>query len=173
MICTSYNNYIKDLVKKKEMLWCVTLNDYTKVYSDYYNPIYSIDEYPWYRLCKYCEQNNLFPCKVEAIMLGAPRVIMAESKIGLDGIFIKRGASKDFLMDSETGEGESYKQLIVGVLDKEEDIINVVKFCWPENEKEKLIEKRSITSENVKLMFFKNDSKQKKRESIQFALNGD
>lgn len=171
MICTEYNNYIKSLVKNREMLWCVTLNDNTKVYSDYYNPAYSENDLPWHRMCRYCEQNNLFPYKVEVIMLGAPKIIMAENPLGLDGLFIKRGSSKDFLM--ETGEGTSYKQLIVGVLDPAEDQINVTKFCWPYNEKESAHEIRKITPENAKLMFFKNDSKNKKRKSIQIALNGD
>lgn len=172
MICTEYNNYIKTLVRNREMLWCVTLNNNIKVYSDYYNPSYPIDDFPWYRLKKYCEQNNVFPCKVEAIILGAPRTIMAENPLGLDGLFIVRGASKDLLMESAE-EGTSYKQLIVGVLDKKKDQINVTKFCWPENEREAGFEVRQITPENARLMFFKNGSKNKQRESIQVALNGD
>ena len=102
-------------------------------------------------------------------MFGAPYVIMAEDPNGLDGVFIKRGASKDFLMES--GEGTSYKQLIVGVLNDNNEV-GIVKFCWPFNALEPNNEVRLLTPENAKLMFFKNDSEKRKREVVQIALNG-
>lgn len=169
MICTEYNNYIKSLVKKLEILWIITLNNGIKVYSDYDNPMYE-EPQPFIRLKNYCTENNVFPVKVEVLMLGAPKIVMAENPLGLDGLFIKRGAAKDFLMES--GEGTSYRQLIVGVLDDVKDIINITKFCWPENKLEPFNQTRLITPENASLMLFKNESKKRNRESIRIALNG-
>lgn len=163
-----YNGYIKSLLKNLEMLWVVTLNNGQKVYSDYYNSFCGSDLSPWERLKIYCS-SNIYPIKVEALMLGAPRVVMLEDENGLDGFFIKRGASKDFLMES--GEGTSYKQLITGILNKDNKI-DVFKFCWPENQLESLTEVRELTQENFDLMFFKNDSKKINREAVQVFING-
>lgn len=169
MICTEYNSYIKNLVRSLEMMWVVTLNNGVKVYSDHDNPAYP-NQAPWHRLKDYCLDTGLFPVKVEALMFGAPKTVMAENNLGLDGLFIIRGSSKDFLMES--GEGTSYKQLIVGVLSDTSDNINVTKFCWPENALEPFNEVRQLTFENIELMLFKNGSKKRERESIQVALNG-
>jgi hypothetical protein len=163
-----YNGYIKKLVKDLEMLWIVTLNNGNKVYSDYYNP-FCANISPWERLKIFCNDGDLYPIKIENLMFGAPHVVMAENKNGLDGVFIKRGASKDFLMES--GEGTSYKQLIVGVLN-DKDEIDITKFCWPFNALEKVKETRKLTPENAKLMFFKNGSEKRNREAVQIALNG-
>lgn len=163
MLCFEYNSYIKSLVKRLEMLWVVTLNNDQKIYSDY-----NIAN-PWGDLKDYCNDHNLFPVKIENLMFGAPTITMAEDKGGLDGVFIKRGISKDFLMES--GDGTSYKQLIVGVLNDKNDI-DVVKFCWPFNVLEPTNEVRKLTPENAKLMFFKNESEKRKREAVQVALNG-
>lgn len=169
MICTSIDSYVKDLMKKLEMLWCVTLNDGTKVYSDYDRP--GTSEHPWNRLKKYLSENNKHIVKIEAIMFGAPQTVMFEDINGLDGVFITRGTSRDIKI--ETGEpGPSYKQLVVGVLRDDEDVIDVKKFCWPENAIEPFNQVRILTSENANLMIFKNDSTKKTRESVQVALVG-
>ena len=169
MICTQIDSYVKDLIKKLEMLWCVTLNDGTKVYSDYERP--GTLDHPWNRLKQYLSQNNNYIVKVEAIMFGAPQVVLFENKSGLDGLFITRGSSRDIRI--ETGElGPSYKQLVAGLLRDDEDIIDVKKFCWPENAIEPFNQQRVLTSENVNLMIFKNDSRKKTRKSVQVALVG-
>lgn len=169
MICTNIDSYVKDLIKKLEMLWCVTLNDGTKVYSDYDRP--GTTKHPWDRLKKYLSENNYYIVKVEAIMFGAPQTVLFEDTNGLDGIFITRGASRDIKI--ETGElGPSYKQLVVGVLRDDEDLIDVKKFCWPENHIEPFNQVRVLTQENVNLMIFKNDSTKKTRKNIQVSLFG-
>lgn len=169
MICTKIDSYVKDLIKKLEMLWCVTLNDGTKVYSDYDRP--GTCNHPWFRLKQYLEESGLYIVKVEAIMFGAPQTVMFENPNGLDGVFITRGTSKDIKI--ETGEaGPSYKQLVVGLLRDNEDIVDVKKFCWPENSIEPFNQTRILTNENVKLMIFKNDSNKKTRKSVQVALFG-
>lgn len=170
MICSQVDSYFKTLIRNLEMLWVATLNDGTKAYSDYERP--GTTEAPWLRLKKYCEKNNKLVVKIEAIMFGAPQVIMLEDQNGLDGVFIMRGASKDITI--ETGEsGPSYKQLVVGLLRDDEDVIDIKKFCWPENALEPFNQSRLLTSENAKLMLFKNDSRKKARQSIQIALYGD
>jgi hypothetical protein len=168
MICTQIDSYVKTLIRNLEMLWVATLDDGTKVYSDYDRP--TVSDHPYNRLKKYCEDNNKFIIKIEALMFGAPHTVMFENSDGLDGVFILRGSSRDIKI--ETGEqGPSYKQLIVGVLRDNEDIIDVKKFCWPENSIEPFNQTRLITPENAKLMIFKNGSRKKTRESIQVALD--
>ena len=169
MISTQIDSYIKNLIRNLEMLWCITLNDGTKVYSDYDRP--GIKEHPWNRLKQHCEITGLFITKVEAMMLGAPLTTMFEDLNGLDGLFVARGVSKDIKI--ETGEqGPSYKQLVVGLLRDNEDVIDVKKFSWPENQLEPFNQIRYITPENAKLMIFKNESTKKTRKAIQVAING-
>lgn len=168
MICSVQDAYFKGLVRNLEMLWCAHLNDGTTVYSDYERP--GLDA-PWIRLRNHCEQNNLFITKIEVIMFGAPKTTVFENEQGLDGIFIVRGMSRDLNIGTDE-PGPSYKQLVVGLLRDDEDIIDIRKFCWPENEFEKFIQTRSLTPDNAKLMIFKNDSPKKKRQSIQIALDG-
>jgi hypothetical protein len=168
MICTVQDGYMKTLIRSLEMLWRVKLNDGTVVYSDYNRP--EINEAPWVRLKKYCSDTGLYPVKIEALMFGAPTLVMAENEAGLDGVFILRGSAKDY--DSETGEGTSYRHLIVGVLDDEKDIINVTKFSWPANSLDPFNQTRLVTKENAELMFFKNGSEKINREVIRLALNG-
>lgn len=160
---------MRTLLKSLEMLWIVTLNNGETIYSDYSNPHDLLP--PWTRLVDYCKDNDLFPVKVETLMLGAPKVVMAENHEGLDGLLILRGSSKDFLIN--TGEGTSYKQLIVGVLSDEDDFIDITKFCWPYNKLETRPERRAVTPENVRLMLFKNGSEKRHRENVQIALNGE
>lgn len=167
MICTTLDPYIKQKIKELEILWCATLSDGTTVYSDYERP--ELDN-PWNRLKRHCADNNLFVTKIEVIMFGAERHVIFEDEQGLDGFFIVRGASRD--MNMETGEGPSYKQLAVGLLRESEDIIDVKKYCWPQNEFEQFEQTRLLTEHNAKLMIFKNGSTKKTRQSVQVALNG-
>ena len=169
MICTYQDSYIKERIRSLDILWCVTLNDGTIVYSDYERP--DNPRSPWLRLRDHCENNNLFVTKVEVIMFGAPRIVMLENENGLDGFFIIRGASRDLNLFTDE-PGPSYKQLVVGLLRDNEDIIDVKKFCWPENELEQFNQTRILTPDNAKLMLFKNDSTKKQKETVQIALNG-
>lgn len=168
MICTLQDSHMKNLVRGLEMLWKVTLDDKTIVYSDYNRP--GVEDYPWNRLKQYCKETGRYPVKVEAMIFGAPIVTMAEDSNGLDGLFILRGSAKDY--DTESGEGASYKNLIVGVLDDQKDIINVTKFSWPANELDPFIQTRLVTKENAELMLFKNGSEKANREVVRLALNG-
>lgn len=168
MICTTIDPFIKEKIKNLEILWCVTLSNGTLVYSDYERPE---TENPWIRLKKYCADNNLFPTKVEVIMFGAERAVVFEDDNGLDGLFIVRGSGRD--IDVGSGEpGLSYKHLVVGLLRNNEDVIDVRKYSWPQNEFEKFEQTRSLTEDNAKLMFFKNDSPKKTKQTVQVALNG-
>ena len=162
-----YKNAIH--IKSLDILWCATLNDGTLVYSDYERP--DNPRSPWLRLREHCQDNNVFITKIEVIMFGAQRTVMLEDENGLDGVFIVRGASRDLNLFTDE-PGPSYKQLVVGLLRENEDVIDVKKFCWPENELEKLNQTRVLTPENAKLMLFKNGSTKKQKETVQIALNG-
>lgn len=169
MICTHQDSYIKERIRSLDILWRVTLNDGTTIYSDYERP--DNPRSPWLRLKDHCSDNNLFATKIEVIMFGAPITTMFENENGLDGFFIVRGSSKDLNLFTDE-PGPSYKQLVVGLLRDNEDIIDVKKFCWPENELEQFNQTRILTPDNAKLMLFKNDSTKKQRETVQIALNG-
>lgn len=168
MICTVQDSHMKSLLRSLEMLWVAKLSDGTLVYSDYYRP--GTTEAPWIRLKKYCKETGLYPVKIQSLMFGAPVLTMAEDDLGLDGVFVMRGSAKDY--DTESGEGTSYRNLIVGILDDKDDIINITKFSWPENKLEDFNQKRLVTKENAELMFFKNDSRKFNREVVRLALNG-
>jgi hypothetical protein len=168
MICNTIDQFIKEKIKNLDILWCATLNDGTTVYSDYERS--NLDN-PWNRLRGHCSENNLFVTKIEVIMFGAERQAIFEDSNGLDGFFIVRGSSRD--INIGTGEtGPSFKQLAAGLLRENEDIIDVKKYCWPQNEFEQFEQTRLLTPDNAKLMLFKNDSTKKSRESVQVALNG-
>lgn len=166
MICTTQDFHMKSLLRSLDILWIVTLNNKIQVYSDYDRP--GENEVPWLRLKKYCHENNLFIIKIELLMFGCSKVIMAEDESGLDGVFILRGASKDY--DIEAGDGTSYRNLIVGVLNDKEDIINITKYTWPIDSLTK--ETRLITQENSELMLFKNGSEKASRQVLHFAIDG-
>jgi hypothetical protein len=169
MICTKFDAYMRKITKELQMLWICYLNDGTTVYSDYDRP--GLSDHPWDRLKRHCESNDLYPTKVEVLMFGAPYTVLFEDPDGLDGLFIARGAARD--INEATGEGTSYKQLVVGVLrDGEECVVDVKKFSWPENEIEPFSQTRNLTPENAQWMLFKNGSIKKRSEQVQVALNG-
>lgn len=156
-------------MRSLEMLWIVTLNNDTKVYSDYYNPDYP--EPPWLRLKRFCRHNpDFYPVKIESFMYGAPTITMAENPNGLDGVFVLRGAAKEY--DTQDGPGASYRHLIVGVLNDYKDHVDITKFVWPENVLEPFNQTRLVTKENAELMLFKNGSKKLDREVVRLALDG-
>lgn len=167
MICTTIDQYVKSQIKNLNLLWAITLNDGTIVYSDYERPDL---ENPWIRFRNHCETTGLYPVKIEVIMFGTERKVIFEDPEGLDGIFIVRGAGKDLNLATEECSA-TYKHLSVGLLRNDEDIIDVRKYCWPKNDFEQFEQTRQLTPDNAKLMFFKNDSRKKIRESVQIALN--
>jgi hypothetical protein len=165
VICTSVDQHIKSLIRNVEILWKVTLNDGTVVYSDFYRP--KIDLAPWLRLKNHCIKTNTFVIKVECIMLGVDPLVMFEDENGLDGILILRGSSKDITINDDGDPGIAYKHLIVGVLRADNDIIDVRKFSWPENVLEPFEQTRKLTIDNLKLMIFKNEQR---REQLSKTL---
>lgn len=162
-----FDFYIKDLIRKLEMLWTVTLNDGTVVYSDYDR----YEEAPWHRLVKYCRETKLYPVKVKNLMFGAPEMVLLENQEGLDGLFIKRGCIKDIEIDSGNGNSISYKKLVAGVYNTVTNKIDVKKFCWPENELEPLQETRLLTLENLEDMFFIDGQEKDRKKAILLADN--
>jgi len=160
-----FDFYIKDLIRKLEMLWTVTLNDGTVVYSDYDR----YEEAPWHRLVKYCRETKLYPVKVKNLMFGAPEMVLLENQEGLDGLFIKRGCIKDIEIDSGNGNSISYKKLVAGVYNPVTNKIDVKKFCWPENELEPLQETRLLTLENLEDMFFIDGQEKDRKKAILLA----
>ena len=159
---------MRKITKELQILWICYLSDGTSVYSDYDRP--GIPDHPWDRLKKYCNDNDLCVVKVEVLMFGAPYTALFEDEKGLDGLFIARGSARD--INEATGEGTSYKQLVVGLLRDDEDVLDVKKFSWPENEIEPFNQTRSLTPENAQWMLFKNGSTKKQRKQVQVALNG-
>jgi hypothetical protein len=168
MICDKIDSLVKEKIKNLEILWCATLNDGTTVYSDYDRPAM---KHPWERLKEHCANNDLYVCKIEVIMFGAERQVVFQDDNGLDGFFIVRGVSRELNVGTDE-LGPSFKQLAVGLLRDSEDIIDVRKYCWPQNEFEQFEQTRVLTEDNAKLMLFKNDSTKKSRQSVQIALNG-
>ena len=168
MLTNEIDQFIKSSIKKLELLWKATLSDGTTVYSDYERPDVP---HVWERLKEHCKLKNLCVTKIEIIMFGANVQTVFENPDGLDGFFIVRGTGKDLNLNSDS-EGMSYKHLAVGLLRDNEDIIDVRKYCWPQNEFEQFEQTRSLTPDNAKLMIFKNESEKKNRESVQIAING-
>jgi hypothetical protein len=157
-----YDTYMKEQIRKLEMLWTVTLNNGATIYSDYDR--YS--ESPWERTKKYCRENNLFPVQVKSLMFGAPSTVLFEDKNGLNGLFIKRGCIKDIEIDGGSGSSIAYKKLVVGLYDPVHDVINVRKFCWPENELEPLVEVRLLTLSNLEEMYFINEQDKDRKKAV-------
>lgn len=155
-----FDIYMKQLVKNKEILWIVTLDNGQKVYSDHNRDGLPP---PWQRLCEYMSLKGLKPVKIEAMAFGAPLTTVAENPNGLDGVFVKRGVIKDVVLESSS-EPLQATRLICGVYNKERDRIYVNIFNWPENESFKNFEERLVTQENLEHMYFidKNLEKQLK-----------
>lgn len=158
-VTTEFDTYIQTLVRKLDILWTVQLSNGVTIYSDFDR----YPENPWDRMIKYCRENNVHPVKVKNLMFGAPQVVMAEDPNGLDGFFIFRGSEKDIELDSGEGISISYKKLVVGVLNRETNLVDVKRFCWPENQLEPTFERRLLTELNLSSMYFK-DAEEKNRQ---------
>ena len=167
MICTHRDGYMRSLTMEKLMIsWIVTLSDDTRVYGDYERPDM---QNPWHRLKDYCEQNNVFPVKIELHMFGAPAKIFFEDSNGLDGLSVMRGIAKDQAMDGS--HSTSFQTLTVCLLKDDCSGIDVAKYSWPYNEFEKYRSVRSVTEDNIKYMIFKNDSEKIKHPEVQKYIN--
>lgn len=161
-VCTEFDGYMRRLCHSELVIsWIVTLTDGTKVYGDYDRPDY---EKCWFRLARYCEENNVVPTKVELYMFGAPHVVFFEDPNGLDGISICRGVSRD---QSVNGDFKDFQFLTVSLLRDECDYIDVRKFVWPHNEFEEAESSRLITKKNIEHMIFKNDSEKRQHPEVQ------
>lgn len=157
-----FDIYIKELVKKKEILWIATLDDGKKVYSDYNREALGP---PWIRLCDYMDATGSKIVKLEAMAFGAPLTVIAEDPNGLDGVFIKRGVIKDVVLESSSDVLQATR-LICGIYNKSTGNIDVNIFNWPDNESFKKFEERLVTQENLEYMYFidKNLEKQLKEK---------
>lgn len=168
MICTSIDGYIEQLCYHELMIsWQITLNDGTKVYGDYDRPGF---DNPWIRLKNHCEENNVYPIKVELHMFGAEHEVFFEDENGLDGLFVMRGMAKDQAMDGS--HSQSFQTLTVGLLRDDCSCIDVSKYTWPISQFEQKYNTRILTEENIRNMIFKNGSKKRQHEKIQELLNG-
>lgn len=159
-ITTHFDSYIKNLVRKLEMLWTVKLNDGTIIYSDYDRD----DKSPFEKVKEYCHETGLYPVEVKSLMFGAPETVMFSDSNGLDGIFICRGSIKDVDIN-EANNSISYKKLVVGLLN-DDNTIDVKKFCWPENEMDPNREVRKLTLQNLEAMFFKDGERKNEKKSL-------
>lgn len=168
MICTTRDGYMKKLINTELMIsWKITLSDGTTVYGDYDRPGV---ENPWYRLKDHCRENNVIPTKVELHMFGAPSKVFFENEDGLDGLLIMRGLAKDQSMDGS--HSQSFQTLTVSYLKDDLSCVDVRKYTWPINNFEKDVETRSLTTDNLTNMIFKNDSEKFKHPEVQKHLDG-
>jgi hypothetical protein len=168
MICTTIDSYVQDLCYNKLYIsWVIVLTDGTHVYGDYDRPGF---KNPWDRLKEHCVQNNVWPAKVKLHMFGAPEELFFEDENGLDGLFIMRGIGKDQAMDGS--HSQSYQTLTVGLLRDDCSCIDIGKYTWPISSLEKRHSTRLLTTQNLEIMLFKNDSEKRKHEEVQKLLNG-
>lgn len=165
-LTTQFDLHIKILVRKLEMLWTVTLNNGTKIYSDYER-----DRNPFDKVKEYCTETGFYPVEVKSMMFGAPETVMFSDPNGLDGLFILRCSVKDVDLNS-ADNSISYKKLVVGVLNKSTNSIDVKKFCWPENEIDSNCETRELTFDNLEMMYFRNGEEKNSLKCLLLADNG-
>ena len=168
MICTVRDEHIRKLIMEDiSMTWKCTLDDGTIVWGDYERP--GVQESPWIRLQKFCEENGRCVSKAQVIVMGAPEEVVFESENGLDGFFIARGFSKD--IDMVTGDGPSYQHMTFGLLNDNLEV-EVKKYIWPECEFMEFTQKRMMTQENLSWMIWRNGETKKQNEQVQVTLNG-
>jgi hypothetical protein len=147
--------------------WKIVLTDGTTVYGDYDRPNC---ENAWIRLKNHCQENDVVPKSVELHMFGAPKEIFFEDPNGLDGLLVMRGIAKDQAMDGS--HSQSFQTMTVSLLRDDCSCIDVSKYTWPINEFEQKRYTRSLTTENLKNMIFKNGSEKLKNPEVQKLLNG-
>lgn len=148
-----FDIYLKELMKNKEILWIVTLENGQKVYSDHNRFGKEVYDSAWMRLCRYMDARGIKAVRVEAMAFGAPVTTIMEDTKGLDGFFIKRGVLKDVVLESSS-EPLQATRLICGRYNKEHDKIHVNIFNWPDNEFFTNYEERIVTEENIEHMYF-------------------
>jgi len=168
MICTTRDGYMRKLIHTDLMIsWKIKLSNGLDVYGDYDRP--GLDN-PWYRLKDYCKENDTVPTRVELHMFGAPQKVFFENEDGLDGIMIMRGIAKDQSMGG--GHSQSFQTLTVSHLKDDCSCIDVRKYTWPINDFEQDVQTRSLTTDNLINMIFKNDSEKFKHPDVQELING-
>lgn len=161
-ITTKFDTYIKTLLRKLDMLWIVTLNDGTEVYSDDER----LSENPWTRLKKYMDMTGKYAVKVRSLAFGAPENVMLENPNGLNGFFIKRGVVKDVVLEGE-GDIIQFRRLICGLYNPNTNMIDVNVFSWPEGDVFTSNQPRLPSIENIELMYFMDKNLEQKLRSEQ------
>jgi hypothetical protein len=145
MICKGYNEHIIGLLARQQILWKCTLDDGTEVLSDFDVPD---KKDPWTRLRQYCYNNSKKITTVSVIIPGNPEQEVYSNPTGLDNILIIRGISKDINEVEET----TYSFMTFGQL-KEDNLIYVTRFYWPECRFGTPSEIRQLTPENEELLY--------------------
>mgnify|MGYP003681743336 FL=1 len=167
MICTEVDSYFYRLCHEQLMIsWVITLTDNVKVYGDYDRSGLSN---PWVRIKQHCEDNEVWPKKVELYMFGAEKKVFFEDENGLDGIAIMRGIAKDQAMDGS--HSQSFQTLSVLHLRDDCSMIDVAKYTWPYNDFEQKESERLLTTENLQNMIFKNGSEKRQHEKVKEYLD--
>ncbi len=143
--------YIKNLIKNRQLVWAITLNNGQIIYSDFERPGL---EHPWNRLSKHLEDSGLYATEVKVLGLGAPVFTLGQNPSGLDGFFVLRGLVKDVSL--EAGEDPlQFQKMTFGVWNEESQCVKVKTFYWPEQDMWPLDEDRQLTTENYGQMIFK------------------
>jgi hypothetical protein len=154
--------FIKELIRRKQLVWVVTLNNGQEVYSDFERENL---EHPWERLRKHLGDSGLYATKVRVMGLGAPVHVLHENPDGIDGFFILRSVVKDVSL--EAGEDPlQFQSIIFGVWDDQDKIVKVKMFYWPEQDMWPTEEVRSLTTENLSYMIFKTQELKEKLNGI-------
>jgi hypothetical protein len=145
MVCTGYNSYITSLIMKQQLLWKLTLDDGSEVWSDFDLP--GVPD-PWTRAKQYLKAVERKVVRVSAIAPGQPEMPVLENPDGLTGFFIMRGSAKSINDTEET----VYCFLSFAKLE-EDGLLHVKKFFWPECSLLESEEIRELTPENKSLLY--------------------
>lgn len=161
-LTTKVDYFIKNLIRNKQLVWVVTLNNGQEVYSDFERDGL---EHPWERLKKHLGDSGLYAIKVRVLGLGAPQHTLHENLSGIDGFFILRSVVKDVSL--EAGEDPlQFQSIIFGVWDEQDKMVKVKIFYWPEQDMWPTTEVRSLTTENLSYMIFKTQELKEKLNGI-------
>lgn len=145
MVCTGYNSHITSLIMRQQLLWKLTLDDGSEIWSDFDLP--GVPD-PWTRAKDYLNEMNKKVVKASVIAPGQPEVPVLEDHNGLRNFFIMRGSAKSITDDEET----LYCFLSFAKLE-EDGLIHVKKFFWPECSLLESEEIRGVTPENQSLLY--------------------
>lgn len=147
MICTNYNAHITQLLLDQRVLWKCVLDDGTQVFSDFDMPN---EKDPWTKLKQYCYNNARNIVAVYAIVPGQPEYLIHSDIDGMDNILLMRGDSKNV---DDLGS-TVYSFITFGML-KEDGLIHIQRFFWPECVLHVHSEIRVLTPENESLLYKK------------------